>query len=255
MKFAAGLALLIAGAGCGPGPLEAVTVNPSGLVDGLVAHWTFDETSGSAVADRSGNGHDGQLAGGSWISSGQFGGALALASGDHVTVANFPAASVGWTVSAWIRISSDQLTIDGGSTDGWNTILSTENVFKGGWQVYLGSRPGLYRFDAAYWAGTTTVGDYVVAHCDCVDVGRWSHLTVVFDGAAREMRFYSGDARADLQDMPIPILPGDPTLLMGTWNQNERFLAADLDDVAIWSRGLTAAEVEIVSRQAVPDPR
>jgi len=247
-------ALLIALASCGPGPLEAVTVNPVGLVDGLVAHWTFDETGGSVVPDRSGNRHDGQLTGGSWISSGQFGGALALGSGDHVAVSNFPQASVGWTVSVWIRISADQLAIDSESADGWNTILSTENVFMGGWQVYLGSRPGLNRFDAAYWGGTTTSGDYVVAHCNCVDVGRWIHLTVVFDGAAREMRFYSGDARADRQDMPIPILPGDPTLYMGIWNQTGRFLAADLDDVAIWSRALAPGEVEVVSRQAVPDP-
>ncbi|HEY8925689.1 MAG TPA: LamG domain-containing protein [Polyangia bacterium] len=249
-------ALLIAVAGCGPGPLEAVTVNPSGLVDGLVAHWTFDETGADTVAaDRSGNRHDGQLTGGTWISSGQFGGALALASGDHVTVANFPQASVGWTVSVWIRISSDQLTLNSGSTDGWNTVLSTENVFMGGWQVYLGSRPGQYRFDSAYWAGTTNGSDYVVANCGCFAVGRWIHLTVVFDGAAREMRFYDGDTMADRQDMPIPILPGDPTLLMGMWNQTARFLAADLDDVAIWSRALDAAEVGIASRQAVPDPR
>jgi len=256
VKFAGApvvLALLSAVAGCGPGPLEAVTVNPSGLTEGLVAHWSFDETGGSAVPDRSGNRRDGQLTGGSWISSGRFGGALTLAPGDHVVVTNFPQASIGWTVSVWIRTSSDQLMSSNGGMDDWKTILSTENVFMGGWQLYLNSRPGIYRFDTGYWAGTT-VNDYVVAHCSCVDVDRWIHLTAVFDGAAGELRFYDGDARADRQDMPIPILPGDSTLYMGIWNQTGRLLAADLDDVAIWSRALDSAEVEIVSRQAVPDP-
>jgi len=253
MKFATAAAFLIAVAGCGPGPLEAVTVNPAGLAEGLVAHWTFDETSGSAVEDRSGNGRVGQLTGGSWLSSGRFGGALKLAPGDHVVVMNFPQATIGWTVSVWIRTSSDQLMSSNGGTDDWKTILSTENVFMGGWQLYLNSRPGLNRFDTAYWAGTT-VNDYVVASCSCIATDRWIHLTAVFDGAASELRFYEGNAVADRRQMPIPILAGDSTLYMGIWNQTGRLLAADLDDVAIWSRALDSAEVEIVSRQAVPDP-
>jgi hypothetical protein len=244
-------AVLIAAAGCGPGPLEAVTVNPTALADGLVAHWTFDETGGGAVADSSGNGHDGQLTGGSRISPGRFGGAVALAPGDHVTVTNFPQASIGWTVSVWIRTSAEQLM--NGSTADWKTIITTENALKGGWQLHLDSRPGYNRFDTAYWAGTTAV-DYVVASCNCIAIDRWIHLTAVFDGAASELRFYDGDALADRRQMPLPILAGDPTLYMGIWNQEGRLLAADLDDVAIWSRALDAAEVGIASRQAVPDP-
>jgi len=42
---------------------------------------------------------------------------------------------------------------------------------------------------------------------------------------------------------------------MGIWNQTGRLLAANLDDVAIWNRALDSAEIEIISRQAVPDPR
>jgi len=252
MKFATAAAFLIVVAGCGPGPLEAVTVDPAGLAQGLVAHWTFDETSGFVVADRSGNRHDGQLTGGSWISSGQFGGALALAPGDHVTVPSFPQATVGWTVSVWIRTSAAQLMM--GSTDDWKTIITTENANKGGWQLHLDSRPGFNRFDAAYWPATMPTGAYVVVYCDCIAEDRWIHLTAVFDGFASELRFHGGAAVVDHQRMPIPILPGDPTLYMGIWNQTGRLLAADLDDVAIWSRALSAAEVEMLSGQAVPDP-
>ena len=247
-------AFLIAVAGCGPGPLEAVTINPSGLAQGVVAHWTFDETGGNVVPDSSGNRHDGQLTGGTWLpSGGRFGGALTLAPGDHVTVTSFPQATVGWTVSVWIRTSAEQLM--SGSIEDYKTIITTENALKGGWQLHLDSRPGFNRFDAAYWpTSTTATGDYVVVHCDCIAEDRWIHLTAVFDGFASELRFYGGDAVADHQRMPIPILPGDPTLLMGIWNQTGRLLAADLDDVAIWSRALDGAEVESLSHQAVPDP-
>lgn len=253
MRVTGAIALVIAAAGCGPGPLEAVSIDPTDLTAGLVAHWSFDETGGSVVADRSGNRHDGQVTGGSWISSGQFGGALALAPGDHVQVANFPQASVGWTVSVWIQTSAEQLMM--GSTDDWKTIISTENVFAGGWQLHLDSRPGFNSFDVAYSIGTT-MHDYVVAHCNCIDVDRWIHLTAVFDGGvASELRFYRDDVVAERQHMPIPILPGDPTLYMGIWNQTGRVLAANLDDIAIWNRALDSAEIEIISRRAVPDPR
>jgi hypothetical protein len=61
---AAGTVLLaVLSAGCGPGPIEAVAVSSSSLTRGLIGHWAFDEQSGTTVADGSGNGHDGQLAG------------------------------------------------------------------------------------------------------------------------------------------------------------------------------------------------
>ena len=52
----------------------------------------------------------------------------------------------------------------------------------------------------------------------------------------------------------MPILPGDSTLYIGRWNQNVRFLSATVDDFAIWSRALGAAEIAIISRQPPPDP-
>lgn len=245
------IALLISLAGCGAGPLDAVTINPQNLAAGLVAHWPFDEGAGTVVGDRSGNGHDGQLTGGAWTTVGRFGGALDMTSGDYVTVPDFPQATPGWTVSVWVKTSAEQLTM-GGMEDG-ETILTTENVFEGGWQLHLDNRPTTQRFDAATWAGST-VNDYVVVFCPCIEVDRWIHLTAVFDGDGRELRFYRNGAVVDRRGMPIPILPGDPTLYIGRWNQNARFLAATIDDFAIWSRTLDAAEIALIFSQPPPDP-
>jgi hypothetical protein len=252
VRFAGGFVALVWLAGCGAGPLDAVTIDPRSLAAGLVAHWTFDEGSGTVVGDRSGNGHHGQLTGGSWMSSGKFGGALDMTAGDHVTVPNFPQATTGWTVSVWIRTSAAQLTM--GTMEDGETILTTENVFAGGWQLHLDNRPDYQRFDAASWAGPT-VNDYVVAFCNCIVVDQWLHLAAVFDGVARELTFYRDAAVVDRRTLPLPILPGDPTLYMGRWNQNGRFLAATIDDFAIWSRALDPTEIAIVSRQPTPDLR
>lgn len=238
-------------AGCGAGPLDAVTIDPRSLAAGLVAHWSFDEGSGTVVGDRSGNGHDGQLTGGAWTTSGHFGGALTLSSGDHVTVPNFPQATPGWTVSVWTRTTAAQLAA--GAAEEGETILTTENVFEGGWQLHLDNRPGFERFDAAYWAGSSA-NDYVVVFCSCIEVERWIHLTAVFDADARQLTLHRDGVVVDRRTMPMPILPGDSTLYIGRWNQNVRFLSATVDDFAIWSRPLGAADIAIISQQPPPDP-
>jgi hypothetical protein len=239
------VAAVATAAGCGADPLDAVTVNPHSLAMGLVAHWTFDDGSGSVVSDSSGNGLDGALTGGSWTTAGRFGGALALALGDTVTVPNFPQATPSWTVSVWTETSAGQLQADTSDT---STILSTEQVFSGGWQLHLDNRSGYQRYDAAYWAGSIA-NDYEVLFCDCISENRWIHLIAVFDDDASTFTLYQDDVVVDHTSLPTPILPGDSTLYMGTWNMGERFLAATLDDFAIWNRALDQGEIATLSQQ------
>lgn len=237
-------ALLLAAVGCGTSPLDAVTVDPATLSNGLVAHWTFDEASGTTVHDSSGNAHDGTLTGGSWLAAGRFGGALALASGDQVAVSNFPAATPSWTVSVWTRSSAAQLAAN---TTDFSTIVSTEIAFSGGWQVHLDNRSTRQRFDVAYWAGTT-VDDYVVLSCKCIEADQWIHLTAVWDGASSTMTLYRDDQAVEQTPMPSPVLPGDATLYMGTWTEGARYFTGDLDEFAIWSRALQRPEIATLSQ-------
>jgi hypothetical protein len=243
---AVGVALL----GCRSEPLDALTIDPGSLALDLVAHWRFDATSGTTVADGSGNGHPGVLTGGSWIPSGRFDGALSLASGDSVAVADFPQATASWTVSLWTRISTANLAAN---TSDWSTILSTENQFAGGWEIHLDNRPEYQRFDAAYWPGAAG-GDYVRVFCACIEPDRWIHLTTVWDGAAAQMKLFRDRELMDQVTMPSPIQTGDTVLYMGRWSQAGRNLAADVDDVAVWRRALHPLEIASLSL-APPEPR
>ena len=96
--------LLVCLAGCGPAPIEAIGVSARGLANGLVGHWAFDEVSGAAVSDRSGNSQNGQISGvtWSWETAGRFAGGLRLQPGDSVTIPSFRPATSDWTVSVWI---------------------------------------------------------------------------------------------------------------------------------------------------------
>jgi hypothetical protein len=232
---------------CGSAPIDAVALAPGSVARGLVAHWSLDEGAGTAVLDRSGNGHAGTLSGGSWVPRGRFGGALTLAPGDSVTVHEFPQATPSWTVSLWTYLTAADL---GGQNE---TLLSTENVFAGGWQLHLDDRPGYARFDAAYWVGDP-VDDYVVLFCDCIETDTWIHLTAVFDGAAGRFSLHRDGVEVDRADMPNTILPGDSTLYFGKWNMNERLFSGLLDDVAIWSRALSPEEIQLITTRPVPAP-
>ena len=223
--------------GCGSFPLDALTIDPDSLSRDLVAHWTFDATTGTDVADSSGNGYHGTLTGGTWISSGRFGGALSLASGDSVAVSGFPQATANWTVSVWVRTSGAELAA---STADFSTILSTEIQYAGGWEVALDNRPSYQRFTAAYWAGAT-INDYVRSVCTCIEADSWIHLTTVWNSAARKLTLYRDAVAVDEAAMPSPIQTGGTTVYMGKWTQAGRHLAGDVDDFAIWRRALQPA--------------
>ena len=195
------LALVVALMGCGSSALDAVVIDPASLTRDLVAHWTFDEGTGNTVGDSSGNGYEGVLTGGTWNPSGRFGGALAIAAGDYVTVSNFPQAKASWTVSVWTRTSAVGLAAN---TTDFATIIGTEMVFAGGWQIHLDNRPNRQRFDAAYWAGMT-VDDYVVVSCGCIETDFWTHLTAVWDGDLARMTLYREDQVVGQTAMPSAI--------------------------------------------------
>jgi hypothetical protein len=73
---------------------------------GLVAAYAFDAGSGSAVADATGQGHDGAIAGAGWAAGGHAGGALSFDGvDDWVTVPDSGALDFtsGMTLEAWVR--------------------------------------------------------------------------------------------------------------------------------------------------------
>lgn len=237
-------------AGCGPAPIEAVAVSGRSLAQGLIAHWTFDEQGGTTVADRSGNGHDGQLTGGSWPVEGRFGGGLRLQPGDTVTIPDFPQATPDWTVSVWIKLSAaDRAAF----TTERAVLLTAEKASMGGWEIEFDPRPGFEWLEASYYVAPPT-NDYVVLDCKCIEIDRWMHWTAVFDSTNQRFGLYNGTRLADSSSLPAPILPGDADLNIGRWHLGEeRSISGVIDDYAIWSRALSADEVAAIDSRAVPD--
>lgn len=237
-------------AGCGEAVLDGVGLPPRALVDGLVAHWTLDEGSGTIAADSSGNGYAGQLTGGTWIGDARFGGGLRLVAGDTVAVPGFPAATPSWSVSLWIRMSDEQMAFN--DNDTWTAILSTENIGAAGWSVNIDKRLTQPRFVFSYWS--PPLMGYIGAECSCVDTGPWVHLAATVDVTTDRITLYRNGVAADQETRPSDIVPGDSTLYFGRWNMDGRALHGDLDDIAIWRRALTPEEMAALADRSPSGP-
>jgi hypothetical protein len=233
--------------GCSGAPLDAVGLPARDLADSLVAHFAFDEGTGTIAKDTSGNGHDGQLTGGTWIADARFAGGLRLDSGDSVTVPNFPAATPSFTIATWVRLSADQLAMDNGT---WVAIAGTESFLAGGWQLNIDNRLPQPRFDFAYWSAPLM--DYLFVECECVETARWIHLAAVVDVDANLVTLYKDGSIGDQETRPSDISAGDSTLYLGRWDMSGRQLSGDLDDFAIWNRALTADEIATLVAKSLP---
>jgi hypothetical protein len=238
----AGITCLI---GCGSSDLDLVGLTPTTLSDGLVAHWTFDQTEGPDLLDDSGNRRNGVISGATFRSDGRFGNALHFRDGDSVTVDNFPYATASWSFSAWVRIGAGDAT-----TNDFGTIVSTEILQQGGWQFQT-KNPSMGMFwTFAYWNQ-----DFTHHECVCFEPDRWSHATVVRDAALDRISFYIDGKIADAEDSPPPILQGTSTLFMGKWMGAGRLFSGSIDDVAIYRRALSAAEVAEIHTRPPPPPQ
>lgn len=234
--------------GCGPTYLDAAGLAPTTLESGLVAHWTFDETDGSVVADTSGNRRDGIVSGATFVSDGRFDGALHFLPGDSVTVEKFPYATESWTFSAWLRIDEDDV-----ESEDFGSVINTEILGEGGWQLQTRDRASEIYWGFAYWIGPgLRYGSY---ECRCFELGRWSHATVVLDATENLLAFYVDGKLAESSTLPAPILPGTSDLFMGKWQGDGRLFSGSIDDVAIYSRALEAAEVAELHERPPPRPR
>jgi Concanavalin A-like lectin/glucanases superfamily len=244
-------------AGCTPGPIDVAGLANSSLQMGMVAHWPLDDGTGLIAADRSGNTRNGGLVGGTWI-GGHFGGALHFEAGTEITVPSFPAAMAGWSVALWVRPPA------GDFGNSFITLISTEIPFiastppavipSGGWEMNAKITPTDTRYQFGYWRGPG-VSDYDSYDCRCVVTDQWTHIAGVVDATAGTLSFYRDGVYQGQTAVKQPIRPGSATLYMGRWEMPGRQFTGDLDDIVVYSRVLTAAEVSALFRAPAPDPR
>lgn len=204
------------------------------LADGPMSYWRLGEQAGITAVDELG-GHPGGYVGGPTLGAG---GALA---GDSNTAVVLDGASQSISVAGpsafrfsgttpfsaevWFRHAADGT---------YRRVLSAENALGQGWQIY--SESASWGFVRSGAAGAAEVSDGTPAGPG------WVHAVATYDGAT--MRLYENGV-----EIPFPVsssqaLPADSTFYLGRYGGADvSRLNGSIDEVAIYDRALTAAQV------------
>jgi hypothetical protein len=195
-----------------------------GTTNGLVAVWHFDEGSGSAAYDCSGNANDGAINGATWT-TGKIGKALQFdGSNDYVSVSHsaslMPSAI---TVSVWIKLNDNGrwMVVDKGTNHPGTYYMYGD----AGTQVIWTIKDGTNRYDLSY---------------SNLVIGNWYHLVGTFDGSIQKL-YVNGDEKgsrtasfgSNTQNLWIGKYQGG-----GSYDFN-----GIIDEVRIYNRALSADEV------------
>ena len=151
-------------------------VGSSSADSGPVAHWKFDETSGTTAVDSSGNNNTGTLLNGPVWTTGKIGGGLSFdGTNDYASKASFSGDTAsGGTVSLWVKLDA---------------YTSGANVVKG---LLTADGTRLFLDNNDKWR--VLVQDTVPANVVDITInavpalGAWIHLVVTWDTSVA--RFY-----------------------------------------------------------------
>ena len=206
-----------------------------GLVnDGLVGYWKLDEGK-SPIADSSGNGISGTLFNSPTWTAGpalKFPNASAMvlngtnqyASLGNPGVLNF---SGPITMAAWIKASA---------TDGARNILA--HGYDASNEVFLRIASGYY--EVGSWVNPTSLfTNYAIPGGD---VGTWVHLAGVYDGTT--WRLYRNGVQVGSSVQAVGAVTVTTNWCIGARGDGtSRWFAGSIDDVRIYKRALSAAEI------------
>ncbi|HVV17042.1 MAG TPA: LamG-like jellyroll fold domain-containing protein [Polyangia bacterium] len=215
----------------------AVGVNVS---SGLVGYWKLDETSGTAAADSSTSANTGTWHGGvsrtaSVPSTITFTDAEAITldgSSGYVTLGtnNLPANNAAQSISLWYK----------GTPNGGNqNMLSMSNGSSSA--VQLGFRGS--SLIAWSWGGGTLIST------TATNDSNWHHAVYTYDGATD--RIYL-DGTLQASGTSTHQTGSVTAAYLGTYNAAGELFAGSLDDVRVYSRAISAAEVAILAAGSSP---
>jgi hypothetical protein len=224
--------------------------NGDGPTAGLVAWWRFDESSGTAALDSSPNGNAGTIYGAQRV-SGVAGSALHFDGiDDYVEVPSSGSLNLGgaFTFATWILLESlaghpeDVILNKEGDVVGQRipyelAVLDTSSPSHSGYFGWHLSVPGVSTDAPNVGAGWHEGGGPV-------PIGRWAHLALVFDG--HEIRTYVDGVLQRTFSGSGSVIQNTRAVRIGARGAPgpaHDFLNGCIDEVRIYSRALTNAEI------------
>ncbi|WP_406635841.1 LamG domain-containing protein [Amycolatopsis sp. WGS_07] len=219
----------------------ALDETPPDLPTADKAYWKFDENTGTAAGDSSGQNKAATMKGGAEWSGGRNGAAVWFdgTSGYAETSGPVLDTTKSFSATAWTVLT------DAGTHD--YAVLGQDGNRTSAFQLRYSGSTGKWtvavpQSDQDNPAVTTIVSDVKVSPRE------WTHLGVVYDAAAHEMKLYVNGALTAIQiGVTIGASSGPFTIGRSKWNgQNTGFYARAVDDVRVFGKALSDGEIRRV---------
>ncbi|MCP5532185.1 MAG: cadherin domain-containing protein [Akkermansiaceae bacterium] len=223
-----------------------VIVRVVGLNDELFAWWKFDETSGNAVVDHSGNNRTAALEGGvTRIPRAPADGAVELDGGSgrvEYLGEDGLAGADSFTLATWVRIPPAHAAV--------GMLIQQREV---GAQGYLGQFRVMVKADgrmafSVYGRDENNENEayqFELTSSAAVADGAWHHVACVRDG--NDGKIYVDGELSASGSGPVRMLDPSLTIAVGYDARDaNRFLAGDVDDVRIYQDALGGGQIERV---------
>jgi hypothetical protein len=222
--------------------VTVANVIPPPPTDHLAAAYAFDESGGTTTADASGNNNTATLHG-STFESGKNGNALSFnGASDYVETPNSAALDIGGTgltVAFWVKVNAMNSGVDYVIVGKpWYAAAMTSPFYQYGVE-YSNGYNKTFDFYFGDPAGNLH-GPYRMSPV----LGSWVHVAYTYDGNTVK-GYLDGTERLSAPDAGSLEQRGN-SLRLGVDGAYRQFFNGWLDDLRLYSRALTAAEVQSV---------
>jgi fibronectin type 3 domain-containing protein len=207
-----------------------------------VAAYSFDQGSGTTLTDHSGNGNHGTINGPAWTGAGRYGGALTFDGvNDIVTIADAASLDLtsGMTLEAWIRPTA--------LGNSWRTVLLKEQTGNYTYALYASTGTGRPSVNAI-----TGGADRDLRATSSPALNTWTHLAGTYNGST--LTIYLNGVAAGTLATAGNIVTSTGALRLGGTTIWPEWFAGQIDEVRVYNRSLSAAEIQSDMNASVGNP-
>jgi hypothetical protein len=200
-------------------------------LEGLFAHWKFDDGSGNTATDSAGS-NNGALIGNPTWTTGRVNGALSFdGSGEYVVAAPVaPLAGDTFSAQAWIRVDE--------SAGAFNPFLmQNTNIGNYGFYFYISNdRPDVYIFGSSGYANANS--------SETLNADQWYHIATTNDGS--NLKLYVDGLLKD-SDSSTGLTGVNQNAYIGCEPISSIYYMGLIDDVRIHDRAMSESEFKDIT--------